>query len=48
MPLLPSESHPYDHYMLTATLIIENGIEHVTDAEYRYRYKPETLNLSEQ
>ena len=42
--LLPSEDHPYDHYLLTATLVANKGLSHVSSIEYRFKYKPSLLN----
>lgn len=45
--LLPSDDHPYDHYLLTATILINDELEHVTDPYYRFKYKPEDLTNDE-
>lgn len=45
--LLPSDDHPYDHYLVTATIVIKDELEHVTDPYYRFKYKPEDLTNDE-
>lgn len=45
--MLPTNEHPYDHFLLTGKIVFDKPLEHVSDIKYLYKYKPYDISSSQ-